>query len=47
MTYTKPEITSLASASSAIQGSTKASSHTPDSQNEPFLKTVSAYEADE
>lgn len=47
MNYTKPEITLLASANSAIQASTKASSHTPDSQNEPFLRTVSAYEADE
>jgi hypothetical protein len=47
MNYAKPEITSLASANSVIQGSPKAVTTTPDSQNEAFLKTVSAYEADE
>jgi hypothetical protein len=47
MNYTKPEITLLASANSVIQGHPKAIDTTPDSKNEPFLKTVSAYEADE
>jgi hypothetical protein len=44
MNYTKPEITSLASASFVIQGSKGTQSL--DSHNEPF-ETVSAYEADE
>jgi hypothetical protein len=46
MNYTKPEITSLASASSVIQSGTKPTSMTQDN-NDQFLQTVSAYESDE
>jgi hypothetical protein len=45
MNYTKPEITSLASASLVIQG-TKYSGGT-DSNGTPDSHTVAAYEADE
>lgn len=47
MNYTKPEITSLASASFAIQGHPKATATTPDSVPIPDCMTVTAYEADE
>jgi hypothetical protein len=48
MTYTKPEITSLASASFAIQGSPKAYDYMHiDSTKEVNLITVPAYECDE
>jgi hypothetical protein len=46
MNYTKPEITSLASASFAIQSIPKSAPSTLDSQDE-YLKTANAYEADE
>jgi hypothetical protein len=47
MNYTKPEITSLASASSVIQGGIgKSSTTTHDSSNPDFV-TPAAYEADE
>jgi hypothetical protein len=46
MNYTKPEITSLASATFAIQGSTgKPEQNVPDS-TEP-VHSITAYEADE
>jgi hypothetical protein len=45
MNYTKPEITSLASASAAIQGSSQKSAAVKDS-TEP-ITTPAAYEADE
>ncbi len=48
MNYAKPEIISLASANSAIQGQqTKASNTVADAHMEPFSRTVSAYETDE
>lgn len=48
MNYAKPEITSLASASSAIQGQqTKASNTVADAHQDPYSRTVIAYEADE
>jgi len=45
MNYSKPEITSLASASFVIQGGSQKSAAVKDS-TEP-ITTVSAYEADE
>jgi hypothetical protein len=47
MNYTKPEVTSFASANSAIQSQTKDVSTKPDSELEPNLTTVTAYESDE
>jgi hypothetical protein len=46
MNYTKPEITSLASASKVIQSQIKNVTPTHDSSQEAYL-TSSAYEADE
>jgi hypothetical protein len=45
MNYTKPEITSLASASLVIQGSSKTATTSKDSQE--VYVTIPAYEADE
>ncbi len=48
MNYAKPEIITLASANSAIQGQqTKASNTVADAHLEPYSRTVIAYEADE
>jgi hypothetical protein len=46
MNYTKPEIASLASASSAIQGVPKSSDIVNDYKNIDLV-TLNAYEADE
>jgi hypothetical protein len=45
MNYSKPEITSLASASFVIQGTNKTA--TPTDNKGTIYETVSAYEADE
>jgi hypothetical protein len=48
MNYTKPEITSLASASSVIQGQThKSITTSEDGLHIPDFSTPAAYEADE
>jgi hypothetical protein len=47
MNYTKPEITSLASASFAIQGGKAYDPNYIDSQGMLDYKTVTAYEGDE
>ena len=47
MNYTKPEITSLASASFLIQGHPNLKQGGPGDALSPFLQTVPAYEADE
>jgi hypothetical protein len=48
MKYAKPEITSLASAGSVIQGQqTKPVNTVADTQKDPLCQTVTAYEADE
>jgi hypothetical protein len=47
MNYNKPEITSLASASSVIQGSPKQVTTTKDSAGTPDYVTLAAYESDE
>jgi hypothetical protein len=47
MNYTKPEITSLASASFAIHGTTSKQSGSKDSADVQFVVTIAAYEADE
>jgi len=47
MNYTKPEITSLASASFAIQGGTSKTAVNKDSSEGSILHTPPAYEADE
>jgi len=47
MNYTKPEITSLASASSVIQGGTSKMFSTNDGKQTESLQTPNAYEADE
>jgi len=47
MTYSKPEVTRLASSLEAIQNDTKENPHISDSVS-PFLEfTASAYQADE
>ncbi len=47
MNYTKPQITSLASANSAIQGNPKQATTTTDTHGIPDYVTNPAYEADE
>jgi hypothetical protein len=47
MNYTKPEITSLASASFAIQGTTNKESGAEDHQGDLGFVTITAYESDE
>jgi hypothetical protein len=47
MNYTKPEITTLASASFVIQGETSKSRSTTTDGMVPDFKTLPAYEADE
>jgi len=47
MSYNKPEITSLASAGSVIQGLPKAIVTTPDSHGAEDRVTQTAYESDE
>jgi hypothetical protein len=46
MNYSKPEITSLASANLVIQGVHKSTIQQPDGSN-PFQLTTGAYESDE
>jgi hypothetical protein len=47
MKYVKPQLVVLARAIASVQGGTKASSGVVDSQADPRLHTVPAYEADE
>jgi len=47
MNYTKPEITSLGSANSAIQGGMSKTAVNRDSSEGSILHTPPAYEADE
>ncbi len=48
MNYTKPEVISLASANSAIQGQqSKPINTVADLHLQPFQRTVAAYESDE
>lgn len=47
MTYTKPEIASLASANSVIQGGSGKSLTTNHDTSNPDFETPAAYEADE
>jgi hypothetical protein len=47
MKYVKPELVALAPAIAAVQGGTKSTSSVVDSQSDPRLHTIPAYEADE
>ena len=47
MRYIKPQILATSKAASAIRGTEKAKSMTPDNHAEPFLVTIAAYQADE
>lgn len=47
MNYTKPEITSLATASLVIQKTSKGPTTTTDIQDQYLIATVSGYEGDE
>jgi hypothetical protein len=47
MEYQKPSIVCFDKAVAAIQGQPKAINTAADNHGDPFLKTVTAYEADE
>jgi len=47
MKYVKPEIAVLGRALEAVQGNTKNQGSTVDSESDPRVRTIPAYEADE